>query len=269
MIKVQQHAAKIVESAIFQHGITGIILFNAVIIGLDTSQYIHDRYGTAIEFLNQLILGIFIVEAFAKMIALYPRPTDYFKDGWNIFDFTVIVFCLIPTTGQLATIARLARVLRVLRLVSVLPQLRVLVTALMRSVPGMFNIVLLMSIIFYVYGVAGYHLFHDVDPTHWRTLGISLLSLFRIVTLEDWTDIMYAAMDHYWWAWIYFLSFVVVGTFVIINLFIGIVLTNVQEAREAQLAEMKEALDPDEIVAELKQTREALKRVQDQLELRA
>jgi len=104
-----------------------------------------------------------------------------------------------------------------------LPELRLIVATLIRSVPGMFNVLALMSIVFYVYGVAGYYLFRDVDPTHWRTLGISLLSLFRIVTLEDWTDIMYAALEHHWWAWAYFVSFVVVGTFVVINLFLALI----------------------------------------------
>lgn len=200
------------------------------------------------------------------MAAKYPKVHYYFKDGWNCFDFAIIVFCLIPATGELAMIARIARLLRVVRIVSVLPQLRILVSALIHSLPGMINVVLLMTVIFYVYGVAGYHLFHEIDPTHWDSLGISLLTLFRIVTLEDWTDIMYVALDAHWWAWIYFLSFVVIATFVIINLFIGIVVTNVQEAKETQLAELREELDTEDVISELRQTREALKRVQDQLE---
>ena len=267
--KIREISTNTVDSKWFSNAILGIILFNALIVGLDTSEYLHNRFEVLFLWLNNIILWIFIVEALIKMMAHFPRSHHYFKDGWNVFDFTIIVFCLIPATGQLATIARLARVLRVLRLVSALPHLRVLVNALIHSVPGMFNIVLLMSIIFYVYGVAGYHLFHDVDPTHWSSLGIAMLSLFRIVTLEDWTDIMYTAMDHYWWAWAYFLSFVVVGTFVIINLFIGIVITNVQEAREKALAEMKTSLQSESVITELQQTREALKRVQDTLERRA
>lgn len=266
--KVQQLCATVAEANWFGHLVTGLIVFNAIVVGLDTSNYLHTRLEYVFQWINDIVLVAFIIEALVKMMSTFPRCDRYFRDGWNIFDFTIIVFCLIPATGQLATIARLARVLRVLRLVSVLPHLRVLVTALIHSIPGMFNIVLLMSIIFYVYGVAGYHLFHEVDPTHWRTLGISLLSLFRIVTLEDWTDIMYTALEHYWWAWAYFLSFVVVGTFVIINLFIGIVITNVQEAREKSLEELKAEVYSDDVIAELRQTRDALKRVQDELEQR-
>lgn len=266
---VQRRCADIAEASWFGHTVTVVILLNALVVGLDTSRYLHDNFQHVFHSINDVVLYLFIVEALIKMMSTFPRSDRYFRDGWNVFDFTIIVFCLIPATGQLATIARLARVLRVLRLVSVLPHLRMLVTALMRSIPGMFNIVLLMSIIFYVYGVAGYHLFHEVDPTHWRTLGISLLSLFRIVTLEDWTDIMYTALEHFWWAWAYFLSFVIVGTFVIINLFIGIVITNVQEAREKSLEEQRPEVHSDAVIAELRQTREALKRVQDELEKRA
>ncbi len=266
MKALQAVCEKIVQSSWFTYGITGIIVANAIVVGLDTSDYLAGKFSVVFEWVNLIVLVIFIVEAMIKMVAFYPRCHHYFKDGWNVFDFAIIVFCLIPSTGELATIARLARVLRVLRIVSVLPQLRVLVNALIHSMPGMFNIVLLLSIVFYVYGVAGYHLFHEVDPTHWSTLGISLLSLFRIVTLEDWTDIMYNALDHYWWAWVYFLSFVVLGTFVVINLFIGIVITNVQDAREKSLAELRKDMHSDEVIAELQRTRDALERVQEQLE---
>lgn len=263
---LQQTAQRIAASSWFSGAIIALILLNGILVGLDTSTYISANFSTHISFAYDVILWIFIVEALIKMMANYPRVHHYFRDGWNCFDFAIIVFCLIPATGQLAMIARIARLLRVVRIVSVLPQLRVLVTALIHSLPGMINVVLLMTVIFYVYGVAGYHLFNDVDPVHWESLGVSLLTLFRIVTLEDWTDIMYIALDTYWWAWIYFLSFVVIATFVIINLFIGIVVTNVQEAKEAQLAALREKLDAAEVIRELKQTREALKRVQDHIE---
>ena len=263
---LQRVADRVVSSNWFSCGIITIIVFNGILVGLDTSTYIHSHFSNYINYAYDVILWIFIVEALTKMAAKYPKVHYYFKDGWNCFDFAIIVFCLIPATGELAMIARIARLLRVVRIVSVLPQLRILVSALIHSLPGMINVVLLMTVIFYVYGVAGYHLFHEIDPTHWDSLGISLLTLFRIVTLEDWTDIMYVALDAHWWAWIYFLSFVVIATFVIINLFIGIVVTNVQEAKETQLAELREELDTEDVISELRQTREALKRVQDQLE---
>ena len=136
----------------------------------------------------------------------------------------------------------------------------------MRSIPSMFNVVALMSIIFYVYAIAGYHLFHESDPTHWRSLGISLLSLFRIVTLEDWTDIMYIAMDTYWWAWLYFVSFVIVGTFVIVNLFIAVVINNLDEAKEEQAKELDSKPNNSEIVNQFTKTVDRLDHLVNRME---
>ena len=260
------HARRAVEAGWFRHGVTAVIAINAVVIGLDTSAVLAARFGGLFELASRTFLAIFAVEAAIKMAARWPRVANYFRDGWNVFDFTVIVVSLLPSTGPLATLARLARLFRVLRLVSTLPGLRLIVSTLIRSVPGMFNVLALMSIVFYVYGVAGYHLFHDTDPTHWRTLGISLLSLFRIVTLEDWTDIMYAALEHHGWAWVYFVSFVVVGTFVVINLFIAVVINSLDEARQERLHELEAPPTRAELLAELSRTQDALARLQRRIE---
>ena len=254
------------RAAWFRHGVTAVIVTNAVVIGLDTSVALAARFGGVFALASQGFLAVFVVEALIKMAAVWPRLRDYFADGWNLFDFTVIAVSLLPATGELATLARLARLFRVLRLVSALPELRLIVATLIRSVPGMFNVLALMSIVFYVYGVAGYHLFRDVDPTHWRNLGISLLSLFRIVTLEDWTDIMYAALEHHWWAWAYFVSFVVVGTFVVINLFIAVVINSLDEAKQDRLRELAAPPTHKELMAELSRTRDTLARLQERLE---
>ena len=259
-------AERAVAAAWFRHGVTAVIASNAIVIGLDTSAALSAAYGALFEGASQTFLAIFVVEALIKMAAKWPRVSNYFRDGWNVFDFTVIVVSLLPNTGELATLARLARLFRVLRLVSALPGLRLIVATLIRSVPGMFNVLALMSIVFYVYGVAGYHLFHEIDPTHWRTLGISLLSLFRIVTLEDWTDIMYAALEHHWWAWVYFVSFVVVGTFVVINLFIAVVINSLDEAKQERLHDLQAPPTRDELLAELTRTQDALARLQERLE---
>lgn len=259
-------ARQIARSRWFQHGVTTIIILNAIVIGLDTSVSLRALFGDVFHWLNTLFLWIFVLEAAIKLAAHWPRVLDYFKDGWNVFDFSIIVVSFLPSTGELATIARLARVLRVLRLVSALPELRLIVATLIRSIPSMANVVVLLSIVFYVYAVAGYHLFHEVDPTHWRTLGIALLSLFRIVTLEDWTDIMYAAMAHMPYAWVYFVSFVVLGTFVVVNLFIAVVLNNLDEAKAEQLRSMQQVPSAEDMLKELKDTQAALQRLQFQLE---
>lgn len=267
MHKLPAITARIVEHRAFQTGVIAIILLNAVVIGLGTSVLLNSRYSALFEIINEVILGLFIIEALMKMVALYPRVQDYFKDGWNCFDFAIIVASLLPASREISTVARVLRVLRVLRLISVLPQLRMLVSALVGSMSGMLNILILLSIVFYVYAVAGYHLFHDIDPTHWRTLGISVLSLFRIATLEDWTDIMYAALEHHWWAWAYFCSFVIVCTFVVINLFIGIVITNVEEAREKQKREELMPINDADLLLELRRTQDLLERVQQQVKV--
>ena len=232
-------ATNIVQRPLFEHSIIALILLNAAILGLETDPTLVANYGDWFELGHDFILMAFIIEAVFKITAVAPRLKLYFGDGWNLFDFSIILLALIPATGELAVIARLARLLRVLRLISTIPELRLIVATLMRSIPSMGHVILLMSIIFYIYGIAGYHLFHLHDPIHWETLGLSLLTLFRVVTLEDWTDVMYIAMELYDWAWIYFVSFVVMGTFVIINLFIAVVLNNLEQSKAEQLKELR------------------------------
>ncbi|MCE2407109.1 MAG: ion transporter [Pseudomonadales bacterium] len=263
-------AKQIAESSWFLNGITTVILVNGVVIGLETVDTINEAFGFWFHLFNQVAVGIFVVEAIIKIVAHHPRMHKYFSDGWNVFDFTVVVLCLIPGSGY---IPMLARVLRLLRVLSVIPSLRVLVTVLVRSLPGMLNIVALTVVIFYVYGVAGHYLFAEVDPTHWRSLGISLLSLFRIVTLEDWTDIMYAAMTAHWWAWMYFVSLVLVGTFVVFNLIIAVVISNHDRAMQDDLHEKYEKLREnlgeqsrsEALLMEIHEIREALNRLETQV----
>ena len=190
--------------------------------------------------------------------------------GACAFEYAIIalilasVFALVPATGSFAMVARLGRLLRVLRLISAIKELRFIVGALVRSIPSVANIMMLMSIV-YIYAIVGYHLFHEADPTHWRTLGVSLLSLFRVITLEDWTDIMYAAMEHHGLAWLYFVSFVVGGTFVVANLFIAVVINNLDKAKTDQLKTLAEPVSRDELLRELRSTQETLRRLEDRL----
>ncbi len=257
----------IVQSLHFEYFIITLILINALVISLETIPSVVADYQFWLTLVNHVVLGVFAIEIVMKMIALSPAPLRYFKDGWNCFDFTVVVLCLIPASGSFATLARLVRLLRVVRLISVFPELRLIVDTLIRTVPSMAHVALLMGLIFFIYGVAGYHLFHDIDPEHWRNLPVSLLTLFRIVTLEDWTDVMYAAMQAKPWAWIYFISFVVVGTFVVVNLFIAIVLNNLDEAKAEKLRQLQSPPTAQQMMKELQDTQMALQRLQRQLEL--
>ncbi len=262
---MQKMAQHIVAHRAFEYFIIGIILLSAILIGLETSDDLMAGYGHIIQWGNRFVLAIFILEAALKMYAVAPKLKLYFGSGWNVFDFTIVLLALLPSTGELAMLARLARLLRVLRLISVIPELRLIVATLMRSIPSMGNIILLMSVIFYIYAVAGQQLFHTHDPEHWDNIGISLLTLFRIVTLEDWTDVMYTAMEISPYMWIYFVSFVMMGTFVIINLFIAVVINNLDEAKEERLAELQQTPTKQEIMRELDQTMRAMQKLRIQL----
>lgn len=263
---MQQAVKRFVESKGFGQFIIGLILVNGVVVGAETSSFLADRVGTALHITNQLILWIFVAEVLMKLWAAWPRPGSFFADGWNVFDFVIVAASLLPATGSFATVARLLRLLRVLRLLSAVPELRLIVTTLVRSIPSMGHVITLMSILFYIYAVAGFHLFHEHDPVHWGSLGLALLTLFRIVTLEDWTDVMYTAMELHPIAWVYFVSFVILGTFVIINLFIAVVLNNLEEAKRERLEELKAPVTQHELLQELRETQAALVRLEARLE---
>ena len=263
---MKQLAHRLVSTPWFEKSIIALIIVNGIILGMETSPDLVAEYGDLFYFANHFILGVFILEAALKMMAVAPQVSRYFKDGWNIFDFSVIVFSLIPATGEFAMIARLARLLRVVRLISTIPELRLIVSTLVRSIPSMIHVMTLMGVIFYIYAITGYQLFHEHDPTHWRSLGISLLTLFRVVTLEDWTDVMYKAMELHSFAWMYFVSFVVLGTFVVVNLFIAVVINNLDEAKAERLAALQGPVTQKEILKDLRETQKALNRLEARLD---
>ena len=240
----------------------GLILFNAVLIGLETFPEIESRYSGVLHFGNDVILAVFIVEAVLKITAVAPRFRLYFGNGWNLFDFSIIVLSLVPATGDAALVARLVRILRVLRLVSAVPQLRLIVATLVRSIPSMGHVIMLMSVIFYIYAIAGLHLFGDVDPDHWGSLGASLLTLFQLVTLEGWVELMETGMEVHPLAWVFFVSFVLIGTFVILNLFIAVVINNLETSKLEQLEQLEQPTTHEDVLKELDRTRQALRELQ-------
>ena len=265
VIRIRNFCHRLTTSLPFEYFIVSLILANAILLGLETLPRVMESINGWFELGHRITLGVFIVEAALKIFAQSPRPDRYFRDGWNIFDFSIIVFSLIPATGSFAIIARMARLLRLLRLVSAVPELRLIVATLVRSIPSMLHIVILMSLMVYVYAIIGYQLFHEHDPEHWRNLGIALLSLFRVVTLEDWTDIMYKAMEYHPLTWMYFVSFVVFGTFVVINLFIAVVINNLDEAKQERLQKLQSAPTADSLLSELRATQQSLRRLEEQL----
>ena len=265
MKRLQRICARVVGMRAFDNVVVAMILATAVGLGVDTSETLGARFGALVVWVYQAALTVFVIEAAIKLVAVSPRFDRYFRDGWNLFDFIVLVFALVPDTGQFALIARLVRLLRVLRLVTVVPQLRIIVATLVRSLPGLGHVMMLLFVIFYVYAVAGVHLFRHHDPVHWDSLGTALLTLFRVMTLEDWTDVMYIAMELHPMSWIFFVSFVLIAAVVMINLVIAVVINNLHDARlEIALTQGEETLRA--IRREAAGARDALERIELQIE---
>ena len=228
MTRVAKH---IVESKPFRAFIIAVILLAGVLAGIETSATLQARHGALLRTLDAIVIGIFVLEIALKLLAHGRRPLDFFRDGWNVFDFLVVAFCLLPVGGPFAAVLRLARVLRLLRLFSALPKLQLLVGALLKSLSAMGYVSLLLALLFYIYAVAGVHWFGQADKQDFGTLPAALLSLFRIVTLDNWGDIFNRAIEHVpaFKVALYFVTFIVFGTMIILNLFIGIILNSMSE----------------------------------------
>ncbi|MEJ2741473.1 MAG: ion transporter [Gammaproteobacteria bacterium] len=262
----QNVSCRVVSSRRFEALVVAVILLNAGVIAMETYEFWLHEYGQLFLVLNRFILFVFIVEILLKWTALGRKFPHFFRDPWNCFDFCVVALSLLPTdSSEMVTLTRLVRLLRVLRVVSVFPDLRLIVETLVRTLPSMGHISLLLVLVFFVYGVAGHQLFAQTDPIHWNSLHISMLTLFRIVTLEDWTDIMYAAMVDKPWCWIYFVSFVVLGTFVVVNLFIAVVVNNLNLAQEEKLRQLAPQNTLSHLMDELTSTQLSLERLQVQI----
>ena len=213
-----------------------VILANALIMGLETSSVLVDSYRGLFQLSHYTVQVIFVLELSIRILACWPRLSAFFGSGWNVFDFSVVAASLLPVIGPLATIARLARILRIARLLSAVSELRLIVGTMLRSIPSMANVLLLLALIMYVYGVLGYSLFHEADPRHWGSLAVSLKTLFQILTLEGWVEVQEASLAAYPWAWLYYVSFILVAVFVVINLFIAVVINNLEAVRKDQQA---------------------------------
>lgn len=249
---------RIVAARWFQPIIIGVILAAGALVGLETYPELQQRFGAWFKGLDFLIVTVFVVEIALKMGAQGRQPWRFFRDPWNVFDFVIVAICLLPLDGHYLAVLRLARILRVLRLVTALPRLQLLVGALLKSIPSMGYVGLLLFLLFYIYAVMGTFLFAANDPTHFGSLQASMLSLFRTVTLDNWAEIMYtqmhgsahSAIDDLAGAAqsrampvaavVYFVSFVLLATMVMLNLFIGVIMNGMNEARsEDELRERK------------------------------
>ncbi|MBM7571168.1 ion transporter [Aquibacillus albus] len=229
---IQSRCSKISEHPLFTNIIIGFILINAIIVGLETYSYIAERYAPWLYIADRLLLWIFTIEIIIRLVGS-KSIVSFFKDPWNIFDFIIVVSGHILVGAYYVTVLRILRVLRVLRAISVIPSLRKIVNALLSTIPSMGTIMLLLCIFFYIYGVIGTMLFHSIAPEYFGTLHDSLLTLFQVVTLESWASgVMRPILIESPGTWWFFVSFILIGTFVIFNLFVGVIVNNVEDAHK-------------------------------------
>jgi len=208
-----------------------VILFNAVILGMETSKPIMARAGELILLLDKLCLAIFVAELVAKLVAYRGR---FFRDGWNIFDFVIVGISLVPAAQGFSAL-RALRILRVLRIVSVAPNLRRVVEGFVTALPGMASVFMLMALIFYIAAVMATKLFGNSFPEWFGTLGSSGYSLFQIMTLESWSmGIVRPVMEIYPLAWMFFVPFIMVTTFAVVNLLVGLIVNSMQDAHQEE-----------------------------------
>jgi voltage-gated sodium channel len=208
-----------------------LIVLNAAVMGLETSAWVSRTWQPSLLALEYSVQAVFVAEMLLRIAAHGSRPLAFFRDGWNLFDFGVVAVSLLPVAGPFATVVRLARVLRVARVVSGLPELRLIIGTMLRSIPSLGHVILLLGLLMYIYGVLGYYLFGQIDPEHWGSLGRAVSTLFIIITLEGWVEIQKAGGPTTVAIWMFYASFIVVAVFVVINLFIAVVLNNLEKTR--------------------------------------
>jgi voltage-gated sodium channel len=253
-------AQNITKNKTFNAFIFLLILFSAILIGIETYPEIALRHRFLLAFLDKFIISCFVLEIGLKIVSNGKRPWNFFSDPWNVFDFVIVAVCLIPAGDTHFFAAfRILRVIRILRMITFLPKLRLLIGALVKSIPSMGYIILLIAILFYVYAIAGVFVFGASDPIHFGDLHHTLVTLFKVLTLEGWTDIMDplifgSATDGNMqiisiWPFLYFASFILVGAMIIMNLFIGVIMNSMQESQN-ELSQELQAIKFQDIKSE-------------------
>ncbi len=239
-------AAAVANSTAFKTVVFAAIVVGAVLVGLDTVPSVHDSWGPAIGILDIAVIAIFVIEVIVKIAAWGRQPWRYFLDPWNLFDFSVTVLCVLPLNSNFVQVLRLGRVARSLRLVSALPRLQMIVGALLRSLPSFGWITLLLFTMLYTYSVMGVHLFGENDPEHFGSLWSSLLTMFGVLTLEGWLDLMRDQMNGLpkpdgspgiaspIAAPVFFVTFIMTGTMIFLNLLVGVIVNSMSELPDGE-----------------------------------
>ena len=267
VLSLQDKLKKVDSSPLFQGIVIAVIVISALLIGAKTHDLPASMVG-ALAIMDNAITVFFFVEIVIRFLAT-PKKSQFFKSGWNIFDTLIVIGSLIPAGGSGVLLARLLRVFRVLRLVSMVPELRLLINALLKAIPRMGYIALLMFVIFYIYAAIGSILFHQINEELWGDVSISMLTLFRVSTFEDWTDVMYETMAVYPLSWVFYLTFIFLTAFIFLNMMVGTILEVMTEEHEQHRArqhgETSEGGEPasraqiDKLEAELAEIKALLK----------
>lgn len=248
----------LIESRRFEAVIIVLIVVNAITLGVETSPAAMARFGGILVALDRIVLAIFVIELLARFLVY---RLAFFRDPWRIFDFFVVAVALVPATGNMSVL-RALRILRVLRLISVVPSLRRVVGGFIAALPGMGSVVLLLSLVFYVFAVMATKLYGESFPDRFGDIAISLYTLFQIMTLEGWSDgVVRPIMDVHPYAWVFFLPFIVLTSFAVLNLFIGIIVSAMEEEHEAEATAEREEIKSDQetILTELRALRSEIR----------
>ena len=243
-----------VDSAPVQRAIIALVVLNAATLGLETVPAAMQRHGELLVALDRGLLAVFAAELAVKLFAFGRR---FFRSGWNVFDLAVVGIALLPAAGSLSVL-RALRVLRILRVVSAVPKLRFMVEALVRSVPGIGSIALLLGLFFYVFAVMATKLYGAAFPHWFGSLGVSLFSLFQVMTLEGWVDIAREVMSQRPAAWVFFVLFILLATFTVLNLFIGMIVKAMEESPSSQEVQRQLASEIGALRAEVREMRAAV-----------
>lgn len=225
----------IVGASWFDPLILGVIVANAITLGMETYASVEEAIGPALHLANGVMLGIFVVELLLRMAAHLDHPRAFWRSGWNVFDFIVIGASFVPGVRENATLLRLVRLLRIVRAVRLLPDLRVLTVAVARSIPGVASLATITLLLVYVYGMVGWVIFHEHDPENFANLGQSMVTMFVLLTLENLPTYIETGQQLSNWTLLFFVSYVLLASFLIFNLFIGIVINSMEEARAIEL----------------------------------
>lgn len=254
--ETRQALAQFLRSRNFEFAITGLIVLNAAVLGLETYPSVSAAYGPQFEFFNTFVLGIFVIELLLKM---YAFGREFWRDGWSWFDVAIVAVSLAPTSGNFAAL-RAFRAVRLLRLITIIPSLRRVVEGLIRALPGLSSIIILLLLLLYVFAVMSTKLYGGTHPEYFGTLERSAFSLFTIMTLEGWPDIARSVMEQHPWAWAFFVVYIMLSSFAVLNLIIGVIVDAMQSQAELRAQHLEELVDKeqDEIMRELRRLRAEL-----------